>query len=127
MNNNCSIYIAELVAIQARLWTGLNDGNEDIIILTDSKSAIQAITENKFTITTNEYAIETRKYIKKIEEGRGGNRKVILVWIPSHIGVEGNEIADILAKECTEEKEDTEVKVPRIDLKNIAKKKCMKQ
>ena len=59
----------------------------------DSKVAIQAIASNKQA--TSHIANEARKTIKVLN--RQG-KTVVYHWVPSHVGIHGNEIADLLAK-----------------------------
>lgn len=66
------------------------------------------------------YVLEARKRIYEIEKEE--NRKVILAWIPAHIGINGNEIVDQLAKQGTEEERTRELKVSYGDLKEEYKK-----
>lgn len=39
------------------------------------------------------------------------NEKIVISWIPAHIGVTGNEIVNRRAKEATEEKSPKEIEV----------------
>ena len=65
----------------------------DTIIFSDSLSALQGLANLDMTSTLLS-DVRTRMYnISK--EGS----KVELAWIPSHVGIHGNEIADKLAKE----------------------------
>lgn len=50
----------------------------------------------------NDYVIEIRR-ISKIQEET--EKKIIIVWIPEHRGIEDNEIADSLAKKATRRKQ----------------------
>lgn len=65
---------------------------ENILILSDSMSAIRNIGNNDISAYENMYVMEVRKRIYEIE--KEGNRKVILAWILAHIGINKNEIAD---------------------------------
>lgn len=58
--------------------------------------------------------METRRYfeIKKNRE-----KRILLVWVPSHIGIKGNKIANNLAKTRTKEESTIELKVPFSHLK----------
>lgn len=119
MNKVCSVFTAELVAVQAALCVGLSlEQKQDIVILTDSEAAIKAILNNDISANKSPYAIKAREFIVKIQSQRNGLRKVILVWTPSHCRVEGNEIADLLAKECVMEEHNEEVETLRADWKN---------
>ena len=98
-----SVYTAELFAIKHALIYILNHNIKNVVIYSDSLSALEAI--NSFSF---EHSIITEIKIlfhKLIE------RKVtiVLCWIPSHVGLKGNEEADKSAKEsiratCIEKK-----------------------
>lgn len=64
---------------------------------------------------------DARKFIYQIKQGKEGNRKIIIHGLRHMWGVEGNELADHLAKDSTKEEEDKNVKIPRNDIKNMAK------
>lgn len=85
-------------------------------------SVIRNIGNNDISAYKNMYVLEARKRICEIE--KEGNRKVILAWIPAHIGINGNEIVDQLAKQGTEEECTRELKVPYGDLKEEYKKEA---
>ncbi|GBO08654.1 hypothetical protein AVEN_52717-1 [Araneus ventricosus] len=73
--DNCSVFRSEHFAIREALNFALHFENSDIYVLTDSKSSIQYL-----------------KNWPEIREKTGQE-------IPSHVGVFGNEGADVLAKE----------------------------
>jgi uncharacterized protein (UPF0333 family) len=62
----------------------------------DSKSAIQTVASNKQAITQT--VKEARRTIKLLN--RQG-KTVAFQWVPSHVGIHGNETADLLAKKGT--------------------------
>ncbi|XP_015911455.1 uncharacterized protein [Parasteatoda tepidariorum] len=94
----CSVFRSELIAIDTGLDSLLTiQDHNDIWILSDSLSSIQYLS-----------------YWRKVRDKPGASilhkleilsrlREVHLQWIPSHVGVLGNDIADTLAKEGTEE------------------------
>ncbi|UYV84791.1 hypothetical protein LAZ67_X003521 [Cordylochernes scorpioides] len=87
------IFRSELTAILQALKLVEKNETKNIIIYTDSKAAIFAIKNCYYSqdrLLTN-IAAEINKLNK--------NTKISLQWIPSHVGVPGNEEADRLAKE----------------------------
>ncbi|GBN00403.1 hypothetical protein AVEN_257800-1 [Araneus ventricosus] len=85
--DNCLVFRSELLAIREALNFALHFENSDIYILTDSKSSIQ------YLKNWPEIREKTgQEVISKIA-------RVCFQWIPSHVGVFGNEEADVLAKE----------------------------
>lgn len=124
MNKRSTIFIAEVVAITKGIqkYEEKDTKKDNILILTDSMSAIKNIENNEITTYKNTYIMEARKRIYEIKKRK--NRKVILAWIPAHIGITGNEIVDHLAKQGTEEDWTKELKIPYGDLKEEYKKEA---
>lgn len=52
------------------------------------------------------------------EELAHNGTKVSLIWIPSHIGIHGNEKADFLAKEAIRDGIDSQIDLPLEEIKN---------
>lgn len=85
INRESSIFEAESQAILSALE--LTDNNYDTIILTDSLSAVKAIQSFQ----------QSNYTIQKIQNTLKEKTNIKIVWIPSHIGITGNENADRLA------------------------------
>lgn len=51
----------------------------------------------------------------------GKQLKIVIGWIPSHVGIMGNDTVDLLAKEATGEDRDNRIKVPKSDWKAVFK------
>ncbi|UYV70713.1 hypothetical protein LAZ67_8000346 [Cordylochernes scorpioides] len=85
--------LSELTAILQALKLVEKNETKNIIIYTDSKAAIFAIKNCYYSQDRllKNIAAEINKLNK--------NTKISLQWIPSHVGVPGNEEADRLAKE----------------------------
>jgi len=98
LTDNISVYACELIAIREALSWIRTSPKKQWTIFSDSLSAIQSIEKNRSTSRPN--------LIEEISDLasslRNEDRDTILVWIPSHVNISGNEMADKLAKEATE-------------------------
>jgi len=92
--DSSSVYAAELTAIKTALeYINENNIGKKVAIFTDSLCAAESVKLQKCTARPtllNELLQVTNKI---------GEDKVTIIWVPSHVGVRGNEEADIAAKE----------------------------
>ena len=110
-----SVFTAELLAILQAVKQARTDYTESVTIITDSKSSIQAITK----------LYQSNPIVNQIKnEIYDSKKSVKLCWVPSHIGVGGNEEADLKAREATCHPDITQIPLPRSDLKCYIKKKA---
>lgn len=93
--NNCTICTAEVYAIGKALEIIDLLHLTDVVIFSDSLSALQKIA-NFMKPSDDHLTLSTKR--KVIELNRNGNN-VELVWIPSHTKIFGNDQADSLANE----------------------------
>lgn len=86
----CSNYNAEILAIKKAIEHLLSIGQAkgSIVVFTDSLSALQALDNNSQDV------LELMATLNKITQCD----QVALQWVPAHIGLLGNEMADKLAK-----------------------------
>ncbi|GBM00774.1 Metabotropic glutamate receptor 8 [Araneus ventricosus] len=96
--DNCSVFRSELLAIETGLEAILNENNYgEVWILSDSRSSIQHLKD------WNNVGDRTGISILKLLRHIGVDHEVHLQWIPSHVDIYGNEVADGLAKQGTAE------------------------
>ena len=93
-SNNASTMQTELVAILQALEFSLGNREGPVTIHTDCKSAVQALQKVKYK--ENRALIHSVRWL--LYQHKQNNRTVTINWIPSHIGIDGNEKADELAK-----------------------------
>jgi len=103
-----SIFTAELLAIDEALENIYNDRNRSFTILTDSRSTLEAVQ------TPSDHPIISRIQDWLIMIARR-HKTVKLCWIPSHVGLAGNEEADKLAKAGTENEHIEDILLPHKD------------
>lgn len=92
-----TIFTAEAYSIQQSLTRISHSTYNKFLVLSDSLSVLSSIKSIPSTHPTISNIRETLETIFK------QNKEVYLIWIPSHIGIPGNEKADQAAKSATEE------------------------
>ena len=94
LNDNVTIFAAELFAIKLALLWVISNCDADITIFSDSYSSLQAIASGK-SISRPNLLLKVTGLITTYK------KKVNFVWLPSHVGIKGNELADMLANAAT--------------------------
>ncbi|XP_054713017.1 uncharacterized protein LOC129222530 [Uloborus diversus] len=90
----CSVFRSELIAIHIGLEKIMCENNfGDLWILSDSKSSIQHL--RNWSLIEDKTSLSILRKVKLIAL----QHKVHFQWIPSHVDIYGNELADTLAKE----------------------------
>ena len=92
----CTNYKAEVEAIReaANLLGNLVNNKSKVVILSDAKSVLQSL-EN-----TKDFELDTLK--EKLGALKKGTESCAIQWVPGHCDLEGNDIADRLAREGSE-------------------------
>ena len=84
---------------QALHWLLLNQPlitNEDVVILSDSKSGIMALGNHH----TRSYSSASYQILRLADILKDNLNSLTVQWVPSHVGLSGNEKADELAREA---------------------------
>ena len=91
------MFTTELIAIleHAITWI-LKGGIPSSVILTDSLSAIQALQNGKSRSRPD----KVDKILSLLNLASTVISNISIEWIPAHVGIDGNEAADIAAKEA---------------------------
>ena len=122
ITNKCGIFTAELYAIlRALRFISHNEIYAKFVIFCDSYGALKSIQKIK---SRNSLVIRIKKELQNIKEK---DKEVILEWIPSHVGIKGNEMADDKAKKALDRNTYRKVKYSYEDIKSMIKQDISKQ
>ena len=108
--DSASIFTAEIWAIITALEEIKNASESKFIIFTDSLSCLQALLYMKLEHPLIGMAIRKCVFLNI------ANKDIILCWVPSHVGIRGNEKADSAAKSALDLPH-AQVGVPHTDFK----------
>ncbi len=94
LNPNLTVFTSELIAIEKALeFNRIQPRHKQTVILTDSMSAIQALNSGQSKTRPDKIHKIKRLISFSIEEGK----EINIEWVPSHVGIPGNEKADAAA------------------------------
>ncbi|GBM12396.1 hypothetical protein AVEN_160897-1, partial [Araneus ventricosus] len=93
LHNCCSVFTAELVAIFCALQEISPSSQRNFIIYTDSMSALDTLSH--YDTQMHPVGLEILSVSQFL---RNKGFSIIFCWVPSHVGISGNEIADSIAK-----------------------------
>uniref|UniRef100_A0A3Q3AL86 Reverse transcriptase domain-containing protein n=1 Tax=Kryptolebias marmoratus TaxID=37003 RepID=A0A3Q3AL86_KRYMA len=118
INDKLTVYTGELMAILMALEWVEESREEKVVICSDSSSAIISIQEAQ-SESRQDIIMEIMHVIFRV---KNYGSEVRLIWIPAHIGVVGNELADRFAKSAAKKPNmELNVKISKKEIKNIVK------
>ena len=95
--NTASIFFtAELTAVIAALDLVFHSSDSNFVIYSDSRSTLEAI--KKFN-SFHPLVQKVQEWLFQIAFQR---KSIHFCWVPSHIGIHGNEVADKVAKDAAQ-------------------------
>ena len=113
--NNSTIFAVEATAITLALnyYRYMDPVKHDVVVYSDSMSCLQAIEGED---TENSLICHIMNLLWALSDK---GTRVRFCWVPSHCGIEGNEIVDQLAKETLDHDIDQLATVHYADLKPV--------
>nr|CAH7729532.1 unnamed protein product [Callosobruchus chinensis] len=116
--DSATVLTGELYAILEALRYIRQDHNENWIIIADSLNALTCLT-----------SLYMKNPLVNMIKGEINNlltyKKLIFLWIPSHIGISGNERADYYAKEAANMEAAQNIDIPASDVNAFIKQKII--
>ena len=85
------------------------------MIFSDSLSALQALAKLK---TDHPLLIQIQEFLHKLNADQ---KEIVFMWVPGHVGIRGNEVADRAAKEAIDNKPTADL-MPFSDLEPLTAK-----
>ena len=118
-SDGCSVFKSELVAIYKGLhfiYTTTELDFKDIWILSDSRASIQHLSH---WMTVGDM---TSLHILELVNQLAIRHSIHFQWVPSHVGLNGNEIADSLAKAASADSMHDNAKLTYSEISSIKRK-----
>lgn len=83
INKKCSVFTAELLGIELALGLVIEErvAGEDILVLTDSRSAVESIENNELSVYKSAITMKIRDKINRIQEDSDHKHRIVVAWI----------------------------------------------
>ena len=95
LHTTCSVFQAELFALEKAVTWIDDSATSDVTIFCDSQSSLKALEDRSCKLPL---VVSIHKMLRQMT-----STDVTFVWIKAHIGLAGNEAADVAAKEAASE------------------------
>jgi len=120
LDSGFSVFSAECIVIICATDCILERGIKRSLIFTDSRSVVETVSSNSLDRDLS-YLLLVLK--NRLRSAFLQNLDITLVWIPSHVGILGNETADYLAGEAAQSGETIDYLPPHTDFYSMAREK----
>jgi hypothetical protein len=90
------VFTSELAALLSAFCFIENKSIANSIVITDSLSSIEALKSQKICFKTHPLILQCKEILWRLLEK---NQRIVIMWVPSHVGIEGNEKVDEIARE----------------------------
>ncbi|CAL7948232.1 unnamed protein product [Xylocopa violacea] len=116
LNKEASIYAAEATAIIMAIDLAIQNPTHPYIIWTDSLSTVQALKSNDPKTISDHRIIKIKTLIHKYHELSNIGTTLQIYWLPPHLRIVSNEMADSAAREAAKNHSDQHIKSNYSDL-----------
>nr|CAI5856305.1 unnamed protein product [Callosobruchus analis] len=122
--DHMNVYSAEMVAILHACNLIIAHNLPKSLIFTDSKSAIDKLINPHMNANKDCICLDTQLALR---EANSNGKETLLIWIPGHSSIQGNEVVDHLAKLAVNLNVPIEIKLNKSDILSIAKNNIKKK
>ena len=119
LSEGVSVYTTELMAIIWALQWVEEVKSSQTVICSDSASVLMTLRGGSLG-GRSDLVVELLVLLYRIEHAGGS---VGFLWVPAHVGVEGNEAADVAAKKALERDIDVRVSIGNSECRSIIKRR----
>lgn len=115
-----SIFTAESVALLDAVEMAAYSSTGDVLVLSDSLSALLTLRSKSFGVNTNPYILKVKEACYLFHKDSGGQSRILFFWITGRLGIKGNERVDELARAASVGEVDRFMALPFADLAQSA-------
>ena len=116
-----SVFTTELIAIEHAIKWIRKNNIPDSVIFTDSLSSVQAIHAGQSRTRPD----KIDKILSLLDSAESKGNIIQIEWIPSHVGIEGNELADFTAKKAMKDGIKDNTKPAKCEIYSVINKAIM--
>ena len=111
--NLASVYTAECLAVEMAVDYANTEPTKSYLICTDSLSLVHSLKAAPHLSSSNRHVANIKKGLQQFKNSSSEN--ITLMWVPAHVGITGNELADREAKKASAQPTPQYHQVPHTD------------